>query len=134
MLAAGSVSTVGGVAFIAMAGAHNPTLMPLVVYAATGGLDFIIQAQVFKLFNKYQLCGCGGSAAFTLGGTINKRTIDTGVRTNASHPALYQAFNPFTTTPVEGVHWAKSPTFGLALNRFAYSKPRTFRMTFGVRF
>ena len=25
-------------------------------------------------------------------------------------------------------------TFGLALNRFAYTTPRTFRMTFGVRF
>jgi hypothetical protein len=37
-------------------------------------------------------------------------------------------------TPVEGVHWAKSPTFGLALNRFAYTTPRTFRLTFGMRF
>ena len=51
-----------------------------------------------------------------------------------SHPALYQPFNPFTTTPVEGAHWAKSPTFGRALTRFAYTTPRTFRMTFGVRF
>jgi hypothetical protein len=56
------------------------------------------------------------------------------VRTNITHPALYQSFNPFTTTPVEGVHWAKSPTFGLALNRFAYTTPRTFRLTFGMRF
>lgn len=48
MLAAGSVSTVGGVAFISLAGAQDPTLLPLVVYAATGGLDFIIQAWLLR--------------------------------------------------------------------------------------
>jgi hypothetical protein len=52
-----------------------------------------------------------------------------------SHAALgFQRFNPLTETPVEGVHWAKSPTFGKALNRFAYTIPRTARITFGVRF
>ena len=45
-----------------------------------------------------------------------------------------QTFNPFTTTPVEGVNWATGPNFGKALNRFAYTTPRTFRITFGVRF
>jgi hypothetical protein len=51
-----------------------------------------------------------------------------------STPARFQPFNPFTTTPVEGVHWAKGPNFGKALNRFAYTTPRTFLTTFGVRF
>jgi hypothetical protein len=97
-------------------------------------LDFFVQAHVINLFNQFQLCGCGGSAAFPLGGNLQNQTVDTGIRTNVSTPALYQAFNPFTTTPVEGTHWAKSPTFGLALNRFAYTTPRTFRMSFGVRF
>jgi hypothetical protein len=97
-------------------------------------LDFFIQAQVINLFNQFQLCGCGGNAAFALGGNVQNQTVDTAVRTNVTNPTLYQAFNPFTTTPVEGVHWAKSPTFGLALNRFAYTTPRTFRMTFGLRF
>jgi hypothetical protein len=103
----------------------------------TGGgrkLDLYLQGQVINLFNQFQLCGCGGNAAFALGGNVQNQTVDTAVRTNITHPALYQAFNPFTTTPVEGVHWAKSPTFGLALNRFAYTTPRTFRLTFGVRF
>jgi hypothetical protein len=97
-------------------------------------LDFFIQAQVINLFNQFQLCGCGGNAAFALGGNVQNQTVDTSVRTNITHPALYQSFNPFTTTPVEGVHWVKSPTFGLALNRFAYTTPRTFRLTFGMRF
>lgn len=97
-------------------------------------LDLFLQAQLINLFNQFQLCGCGGSAAFPLGGNLQNQTIDTGIRTNVSTSATYQAFNPFTTTPVEGVNWAKSPTFGKALNRFAYTTPRTFRMTFGVRF
>jgi hypothetical protein len=97
-------------------------------------VNLFIQAQVINLFNQFQLCGCGGNAAFALGGNVQNQTVDTAVRTNITHPALYQSFNPFTTTPVEGVHWAKSPTFGLALNRFAYTTPRTFRLTFGVRF
>ncbi|HKE84002.1 MAG TPA: carboxypeptidase regulatory-like domain-containing protein [Vicinamibacterales bacterium] len=103
----------------------------------TGGgnkLDMFIAAQVINLFNQFQLCGCGGSAAFALGGNIQNQTVDTAVRTNVTNPTLYQPFNPFTTTPVEGVNWAKSPTFGKALNRFAYTTPRTFRLTFGVRF
>jgi hypothetical protein len=93
-----------------------------------------LQAQVINIFNQFQLCGCGGNATFPLGGNIQNQTIDSAVRTNVTHPALYQPFNPFTTTPLEGVHWAKSPTFGKALNRFAYTTPRTFRVTFGARF
>ena len=100
----------------------------------TRRLDLFVQAQVINLFNQFQLCGCGGSQLFTLGGNVQNQTVDTGIRTNVSHPTLYQPFNPFTTTPVEGTHWATSPTFGLALNRFAYTTPRTLRVTFGVRF
>ena len=97
--------------------------------------DFFVAGQVINVFNQFQLCGCGGSAAFSLGGNVQNQTVDTAIRTNVSHPALgFQRFNPFTETPVEGVHWAKSPTFGKALNRFAYTTPRTARITFGVRF
>jgi hypothetical protein len=35
---------------------------------------------------------------------------------------------------VEGVNWARGPNFGNALNRQAYTTPRTLRLTFGVRF
>ncbi|MGW5237517.1 DUF308 domain-containing protein [Monashia sp. NPDC004114] len=48
MLAAGSVSTIFGVLFVLMSGASNPTLMPLVVYAGTGGVDFIIEAWLLR--------------------------------------------------------------------------------------
>lgn len=98
-------------------------------------INLFIQAQVINLFNQFQLCGCGGNlTTFSAGGNVQNQTVDVSVRTSVTTPATYQPFNPFTTTPVEGVNWAKSPTFGHALNRFAYTTPRTFRMTFGVRF
>jgi len=46
----------------------------------------------------------------------------------------YAAFDPFTTTPVRGVNWDYGPNFGQPSSRFAYTTPRTIRMSFGVRF
>jgi hypothetical protein len=51
-----------------------------------------------------------------------------------TNPTVYQTFNPFTDTPVEGTNWAKGPSFGNALNRLAYTSPRAVRFSFGVRF
>ncbi|HEU4523369.1 MAG TPA: TonB-dependent receptor, partial [Thermoanaerobaculia bacterium] len=44
------------------------------------------------------------------------------------------AFNPFTETPVEGVHWQKGPNFGNPTIKDAYQEPRTYRVSLGVRF
>jgi hypothetical protein len=71
---------------------------------------------------------------FLNGGSVQNQYVDSSVRTNVTNPTLYLPFNPFTETPVEGVNWAKGPAFGKAVNRFAYTSPRMFRMTFGVRF
>jgi hypothetical protein len=56
-------------------------------------------------------------------------------------------FNPFTTTPVEcpqgtsaanckamGANWQKGPNFGKPLSATSYQLPRTFTVSFGVRF
>ena len=45
---AGGVSTIGGVAFLIMSAEPQPTLKPLVVYAATGGADFILEAWLLR--------------------------------------------------------------------------------------
>jgi hypothetical protein len=55
------------------------------------------------------------------------------VLTNATDTTL-QAFNPFTTTPVEGVHYRLGPDFGKALSAGAYQTPRSFYMSGGFRF
>jgi outer membrane receptor for ferrienterochelin and colicin len=53
---------------------------------------------------------------------------------SAGNSTAYQRFNPFTETPVEGVHWAKAADFGQPTSRFAYQTPRAFRFSVGLRF
>jgi hypothetical protein len=48
--------------------------------------------------------------------------------------AALARFDPLTTTPVQGVNWNYNANFGTPKNRFAFTSPRTFRITFGVRF
>ncbi|MEA2563302.1 MAG: hypothetical protein QOH06_4806 [Acidobacteriota bacterium] len=52
----------------------------------------------------------------------------------ATNTAGLQRFDPFTTKPVEGVHWRRGPNFGKATNELHYQQPRTFRMSVGFRF
>jgi outer membrane receptor protein involved in Fe transport len=107
------------------------------VPAGGRSLEFFARADILNLFDQSQLCGCGGTVFGNQnahGGGVTQTRIDQTVRTNVSHPALYQAFNPFTTVPVQGVHWNYGPNFGTALNRFAYTTPRMFRINFGIRF
>ena len=44
MLFAGSFSVVAGFAYVIMSAGSDPSLTPLVLYTATGGVDFIVQA------------------------------------------------------------------------------------------
>jgi hypothetical protein len=44
------------------------------------------------------------------------------------------AFNPFTTTPQQGVNWQYGPTFGKPISSSAYQQPRTYRFSVGVKF
>lgn len=98
-------------------------------------VDLFFHGELLNVFNVYQLCGCGGTV-FNNGGGSDIRTINTSVLTSSTAPsaAPLQPFNPFTETPVEGVNWRLGPTFGQAASRFAYTTPRTFRFSFGVRF
>ncbi len=43
-------------------------------------------------------------------------------------------FNPFTDTPVEGVHWARGANFGQATQENDFQQPRTVRFSVGFRF
>jgi len=99
---------------------------------AMSKLQLFAQAQIINVWDQSQLCGCGQSV-FLNGGSVTQTNIDTTVRTAVTTSAL-KTFNPFVDTPVEGVNWAKGPAFGTARNRFAYTSPRQFRVSFGVRF
>ena len=44
------------------------------------------------------------------------------------------AFNPYTTTPVEGVNWRKGPAFGQPVSPGSFQSPREFNFSVGLRF
>ncbi len=57
---------------------------------------------------------------------------------NAS-PGSYTAaslptFNPFTTTPTEGVNYRYGPDYGNPTAPTDYQNPRSFQFSFGIRF
>jgi hypothetical protein len=58
---------------------------------------------------------------------------DIGINTRLNN-AAFQAFNPFTTTPVQGVNWDYSPTFGEPQAFDDYQPARLFSVSVGVRF
>ena len=96
------------------------------------------QLQVLNIFNQFQLCACGstvfGTGSAANAGGVNLQRIDTTVLTPGTTSSRFATFNPFTTTPVRGVNWDYGPNFGQATSRFAYTTPRTIRMSFGIRF
>ena len=107
------------------------------VHAGRAQPELFFHGELLNVFRDFQICGCGASA-FSNGGATDLTTIGQSVRTARNAAALYQAFNPFTTTPVRGVNWDFNTTpgaaFGSPLNAFAYTTPRLFRFSLGVRF
>jgi hypothetical protein len=55
------------------------------------------------------------------------------VQTNDTDPTL-ALFNPFTETPVEGVHYRLGPEYGTAISAAAWQTPRRFIISGGFRF
>jgi len=63
-------------------------------------------------------------------------SVSTEVQTLArSGPSLgLVAFNPFTTTPIEGVHYRLAPDFGQPTGPSSYQTPRTYQFSVGMKF
>ncbi len=73
---------------------------------------------------------------FVMDNLFNADAIDAPngtVLTNATDKTLV-AFNPFTETPVENVHYRLGPDFGKAISASAYQTPRSFYLSGGFRF
>jgi hypothetical protein len=79
----------------------------------------LLRIDVFNLFNRAAVVSPG-----------------TEVLTRQSAGASFglRAFNPFTETPVEGVNYARSTSFGLPTGPDSYQAPRRFQISVGVRF
>jgi hypothetical protein len=82
--------------------------------------ELFVQLQLLNVFNQFNV--------------INGDYINATVLTAWDDPSSFAGFNPFTTTPVEGVNWAKGDKFGQAISKSAYTAPRTFRFSVGVKF
>jgi outer membrane receptor protein involved in Fe transport len=91
-------------------------------YHLGGRSELFGQIQVLNLFNQFQLFN------------INSNAIDTTVLTAVDDPDRFQAFNPFTERPVQGVHWDYGEEFGTPVGAAAYTLPRTFQFALGIRF
>jgi hypothetical protein len=83
------------------------------------------QAARTELFFRAVLTNAFNNAARTRG--------DINVDTRFNNTA-YQAFNPFTTTPVQGVHWDYGQSFGEPQAFDDYQQARLFSFSAGVRF
>jgi hypothetical protein len=84
-----------------------------------GRARLFAQIQLLNVFNRFQV--------------FNAEHLNT-VVTSAVDDSSLPLFDPFTETPVEGVHWQKSDEFGTAVSRSAYTLPRTFSFSVGVKF
>ena len=92
-----------------------------------GRTNLFVEADLLNMFNEQ--------------GLEDPDFIDRTVRTRTSSLCIQdgstdrcRTFNPFTETPVEGVHWQKGPNFGKPTQLEAYQLPRTYRFSFGARF
>jgi hypothetical protein len=65
--------------------------------------------------------------------------VDTTIN-DATTSGAFQDFDPFTETPIQGVHWDFAPGtngfggFGQAVDKDDYQQPRTYRFSVGFRF
>jgi hypothetical protein len=82
--------------------------------------ELCFQTQIWNLFNSSAIA--------------DVNTIDVTTRTRDGGAATLTSFNPFTTTPEQGVNWELGPSFGEARNRNASQLPRQIRFSFGIRF
>jgi len=71
---------------------------------------------------------------FTEGEIVNLFNEQAQINGNTSVNRTATAFNPFTTAPVEGVHYVKSSAFGQARSSADYQLARTYRLSLGFRF
>lgn len=88
------------------------------------GVRFFVQTDLINAFNEHGV----EYPATALGPVINQTVFVNRTRSSLT------AFNPFTTTPVEGVHYQLDPNFGKPTNKEAYQDPREYRVSFGLRF
>jgi hypothetical protein len=87
------------------------------------GFEIFIQPEVLNVFDE--------NGVIDLNTAVN---AGEGVACDNGPGGECATFNPFTETPIEGVHWQKGDSFGQPTNADDYQLPRTFRFSVGFRF
>ncbi|MEO8276087.1 MAG: TonB-dependent receptor [Thermoanaerobaculia bacterium] len=132
-----AIGTVGTRAFVTNPGyASPPSTVPYFfsdrgafktddISSTAIGINYSYFLGQVELFGQFDI-----QNVFNQDGEIN---VNQSVITRTSDTSL-AAFNPFTTTPVEGVNWRKGPNFGKALSVNDLQAPRTYVASLGIRF
>ncbi|PYQ47023.1 MAG: hypothetical protein DMF59_20000, partial [Acidobacteria bacterium] len=94
---------------------------------AIGGLRPFIETDLLNIFNQQ-----GVEDPDFVNQTVLSRRQVTCLQSGSSSRCL--AFNPFTDTPKQGVHWQLGPIFGQPTAPAAYQQPRSYRFSVGLKF
>ena len=86
------------------------------INAFGGQVELFLQPEVVNVFNRQGAIG------------HNSTILD------ATNSGDFVTFNPFTESPVQGVHWDYGSNFGTPTREASYQTPRTFRFSVGARF
>lgn len=89
-------------------------------------LEVFVQPEVTNIFNE--------DGVIDVLGRTDSSGVGTARRVSSACPGGCQLFNPFTDTPVEGVHYALRNGFHDPQNENDFQPPRVFRVSVGFRF
>ena len=92
------------------------------------GVRFFVEGDILNLFNQQGL-----EDPDFIDKTVLTSRQATCLQTGTNTRCL--PFNPLAgEAPQEGVHWQKGPKFGQSTAADAYQRPRTYRVSLGLRF
>ena len=89
-------------------------------FAGSAQPELFFHGEVLNVFNEFQLCGCGDTVIQQR--RRHRHDDDRAGRASADAPRI--AFNPYTTTPVEGAIGTHAANFGTAAEHISPSRPR----------
>ncbi|MGH9458085.1 MAG: TonB-dependent receptor [Thermoanaerobaculia bacterium] len=101
------------------------TDLSLNYYLPISAVTVFVQGEVFNVLNEQAVLG-GNTTVITRWTSLTGCGPDGQTRC--------QAFDPFTETPVEGVHYALGENFGQPTSPSSYQNPRSYRFSVGLRF
>ena len=84
------------------------------------GFEIFLQPEVLNVFDEDGVVD------------VNRDVLT--AQTGAGRATGLVPFDPFTETPVEGVHWLKGSRFGRPVDEADLQTPRTYRISLGIRF